>query len=58
MVDGWFDMAKLVSGSVGTKSAYDELATTIGRPVHACVVGTRRASICACNTVWVHAHSK
>lgn len=39
VVDGWMDMAKLVSGGGGNKSPYDELAGAIGRDVYVDIQG-------------------
>ncbi|GIM04422.1 hypothetical protein Vretimale_9005 [Volvox reticuliferus] len=38
-VDGWLDLTKLVAGSGGTKTPYEEFASAIGRDVYVDIAG-------------------
>ncbi|GIL64687.1 hypothetical protein Vafri_18583 [Volvox africanus] len=38
-VDGWLDLAKLVAGSGGSKTPYEEFASAIGRDVYVDIAG-------------------
>ncbi|EFJ47657.1 hypothetical protein VOLCADRAFT_117769 [Volvox carteri f. nagariensis] len=38
-VDGWLDLTKLVAGSSGSKTPYEEFASAIGRDVYVDIAG-------------------